>query len=63
MNTSAERIDEIFWEALKLTALDERQAYLERACGGDAELRQLLDKLLPSDQDTPGQDEDVTRSS
>ena len=40
------RIDEIFWGALQLASDEERRTYLERACGPDQELRQLVDKLL-----------------
>src|SRR6266446_1572413 len=35
----------IFTEAVDLPA-DERAAYLERACGGDAKLRQKVEALL-----------------
>jgi tetratricopeptide (TPR) repeat protein/serine/threonine protein kinase len=46
MNTSPEQIDQIFWNALQLTSEEERGAYLERACGGDDELRRVVEKLL-----------------
>jgi tetratricopeptide (TPR) repeat protein len=41
-----ENIDQIFWSALQLESDAERQAYIERACGGDAEQRRLVEKLL-----------------
>jgi serine/threonine protein kinase/formylglycine-generating enzyme required for sulfatase activity len=46
MISSSETIEQIFSEALRLSSEDERGAYLERACGGDRELRQLVEKLL-----------------
>jgi serine/threonine protein kinase len=46
MITSPDNIDQIFWEALQLSSEEERRAYLERACGANHELRQLVDKLL-----------------
>ncbi len=46
MMTSADKIDQIFWAALQLASEDERQDYLDRACGSDHELRRLVDKLL-----------------
>lgn len=46
MTMSADKIDQIFWEALQLSSDEERQAYLDRACGGDQELRRLVEKLL-----------------
>jgi hypothetical protein len=47
MNDSANRDVEIFTEALQLPRA-ERAAYLERASGGDAELRQKVEALLES---------------
>jgi WD40 repeat protein/serine/threonine protein kinase len=41
-----ENIDQIFWSALQLESDAERQAYVERVCGGDAEQRRLVEKLL-----------------
>jgi serine/threonine protein kinase/tetratricopeptide (TPR) repeat protein len=40
------QIDEVFWSALQLPSDDERNAYLDRACGDDQELRRLVEKLL-----------------
>jgi eukaryotic-like serine/threonine-protein kinase len=37
---------EIFFEALEMPTPESRVAYLERACGGDAELRRKIDQLL-----------------
>jgi len=45
MNESPNRDVVIFAEAVDLPA-DERAAYLERACGGDAKLRQQVEALL-----------------
>ena len=41
----AEREDQIFADAL-LVPSDERAAYLDRVCGGDAELRQRIEALI-----------------
>jgi WD40 repeat protein/serine/threonine protein kinase len=46
MIRSSDQIDEIFWSALQLACEEERRTYLERVCGPDQELRQLLEKLL-----------------
>jgi serine/threonine protein kinase/tetratricopeptide (TPR) repeat protein len=46
MITSPDKIDQIFWNALQLASEEERSAYLERACGADHDLRQLVEKLL-----------------
>jgi eukaryotic-like serine/threonine-protein kinase len=45
MNDFPNRDVEVFTEALQLPA-DERTAYLERVCGGDAKLRQKVEALL-----------------
>ncbi len=45
MNGSSDRDVEVFTEALLLPA-SQRAAYLVRACGGDAELRQKVEALL-----------------
>ena len=41
-----DQIDQVFWSALQLPSDEERKAYLDRACGGDHELRRLVEKLL-----------------
>src|SRR5271169_6624991 len=45
MNDSPDRDVEVFTETLLLPA-GQRAAYLDRACGGDAELRQRVEALL-----------------
>ena len=45
MNGSADHKAAVFTEALQLPE-DERAAYLERACGGDVELRRGVEALL-----------------
>jgi hypothetical protein len=45
VNDSSNRKVAVFTEALRLPA-DQRAAYLERACGGDLELRRQVDALL-----------------
>jgi serine/threonine protein kinase len=39
-------IDRIFWDAAQLRSLEERDAYLEQACGGDAPLRRRVEQFL-----------------
>jgi hypothetical protein len=46
MGTSISTEEAIFYEALQIADLEERQAFLEGACGGDAELRKAVDDLL-----------------
>ena len=40
MNTRPKDVPSIFGEALEIASKTERKAYLERACGGDADLLQ-----------------------
>jgi serine/threonine protein kinase/WD40 repeat protein len=44
--SSPDQIDQIFWQALQRGSDEERNAYLDQACGADAELRRLVDKLV-----------------
>ena len=46
MDTAAERIDVIFWEAAQIAPGPERDDYLARACGDDRDLRQRVEKLV-----------------
>jgi ankyrin repeat protein len=46
MKPDSDRINEVFAEALAFTHAAERRAYLERACSGDAALRQEVESLL-----------------
>jgi len=46
MNEKRPRLRVIFAEALEKTAPSDRAAYLDRACAGDAALRQRVDALL-----------------
>src|SRR6266542_6727408 len=39
-------IDQIFWDAAQITPAGERDAYLARACAGDAELLRRVEQLL-----------------
>ena len=41
-----ERAEEIFYSALELKSPDQRKAFLDRACLGDAALRSMVEKLL-----------------
>ena len=45
-----EQVDHIFQGALQCDA-SEREAFLNRACGADAELRSRVDALISSDQE------------
>ena len=44
-----QRIDEFFRHALKLSS-EERAAFLDEACGGDAELRTQVETLIKHDR-------------
>jgi hypothetical protein len=48
MPTDPKRVKEIFLEAVEQPDEAARAAYLERACGGDAELQQRVETLLRS---------------
>src|SRR5688572_22946279 len=39
-------IDEIYWDALQIASPERRANYLDRTCGTNAELRELIEKLL-----------------
>ena len=39
-------IDAIFGAAIEIESADDREAYLERACGEDASLRRQMRRLL-----------------
>jgi serine/threonine protein kinase/Flp pilus assembly protein TadD len=39
-------IEQIFWDAAQIASAAERDAYLDGACAGDAELRQRVEELL-----------------
>jgi serine/threonine protein kinase len=43
-----ERAEDVYYSALELTSPEQRMAFLDRACQGDAVLRSLVDKLLAS---------------
>ena len=58
MPADPRRIKELFAAALELTDLPARQAFVERECAGDAELRQRLEVLLrANDQPQPALDQ------
>src|SRR5262245_26920524 len=46
MTSASDQVDQIFWDALQLGSEEDRNAYLDTACGGDQELRRLVEKLL-----------------
>ena len=46
MAAEQQRLKSIFDEAAEIASLENRAAYLERACGGDADLRRKVDALL-----------------
>ena len=51
MNTATPELRAIFWEALDYSSGAELRAYLERACGADAELRSRVEALLRAHRD------------
>jgi serine/threonine protein kinase len=57
MDNEADRQIEIFTKALELP-LEDRQAYLEQACAGDAELRREVEELIAVNQRSKGFMED-----
>ncbi len=48
MSIDPKRVKEIFLEAAELSDEGVRAAYLDRACGGDAGLRERVEALLRS---------------
>jgi tetratricopeptide (TPR) repeat protein len=46
MTSASEKVEQVFWDALQLGSEEKRSAYLDNACGGDEELRSLVEKLL-----------------
>ncbi len=61
MAVDAARAKSLFLTASDLTDPAERAAYLERECGGDAELRARVEALLAADSGgAPVLDEDLT---
>ena len=46
MSDNLPNVDEIFCAAIELSSPEERGEYVERACGGNAELRHRVDALL-----------------
>ncbi len=51
MATASEKEKSLFIEALAIESVDERQAFLRRACGGDASLLQAVSDLLAAHGD------------
>jgi eukaryotic-like serine/threonine-protein kinase len=51
MNTVTPELRAIFWEALDYESGAERREYIERACGGDDELRSRVEVLLRAHRD------------
>ena len=45
MTTQSNEIDKLYWHASQLSAPQERDAYLDDACGDDVEMRALLGRL------------------
>ena len=46
MSGNLDEIDRIYWEASQLDSSDERNVYLDSACGDDSRLRLRVEKLL-----------------
>jgi eukaryotic-like serine/threonine-protein kinase len=51
MDAATERVEEIFYAALEVKALDERKAFLDRACAGDSQVRSAVEEMLLSQTD------------
>ena len=49
MDRAKAEADDIFCDALELACTAERAAYLDRACGEDADLRRRVERLLEAD--------------
>jgi hypothetical protein len=54
MPENTDREKEIFSEALELGSLEERRAFVRRACGGDEALRQAVEELLEAYSEAGG---------
>ena len=54
MNEKQSSLRNLFNEAVEITDVAERAAYLQRACGDDASLRQRLEQLLKAHTDAGG---------
>jgi len=50
MSTSSQREKAVFCEALEISDPDQRRQFLDRACGGDGELRQTVEELLAAQE-------------
>ncbi len=46
--------NQIFRDALEITSVERRHAFVEQACGDDAKLRQDVEALLNAHQESPG---------
>ena len=51
MNERTKQIETLFHAASELASAEERQAYLERACGNDQDLRREVEALLRAGSD------------
>jgi hypothetical protein len=41
-----EKAEQLFTSALRIESSEERKIFLERACQGDSELRELVEKMI-----------------
>jgi len=66
MTEKSKSLETNFLEALEIDSREARAAYLERECGADPSLRQEVERLLKSNDETgsflerPALEEDVT---
>src|SRR5882724_745916 len=51
IDTLTERAEDIYYSVLEMKSPDARRSFLDRACGGDAVLRSMVEKLLASQSD------------
>lgn len=54
MNQRSQREEELFTAALELGSDAERNLFLDKACGGDAELRASVESLLEAHRHAQG---------
>ena len=48
MDISDERTEELFCDALEIESIEERQAFVVRACAGDVALQDAVEQMLLS---------------
>ena len=49
MNERSDKVEMIFAAALQMASPEARANYLDEACGGDADLRRMVEELIEAD--------------